>query len=120
MKYCAGDPDCMELVPGNVRACPQHNSRWPTDGRTQRTRTPEHNAWAAQVLINADHRCQIRYAGICTGHAQHADHIKPVTEGGLEFDPTNGQAACEPCHIAKSSDEGHRAQGHRVPERQQL
>ncbi|OYN80431.1 HNH endonuclease [Mycolicibacterium sphagni] len=123
-KYCAGDPDCRELVPAGVRACPSHNSRWPTDGRTQRTTTPEHEAWRQLVLINAGHRCQIRYAGICTGDAGpgrgQADHIRAVAEGGLEFDPSNGQAACPECHQVKSSDEGHRAQGHHVPDRERL
>lgn len=118
-KYCATS-GCTELVPGGVRSCPAHSSRWPTDGRTQRTKDPRHEAWAVHVMLNADYRCQIRYVDICTGEAEHADHIKAVAEGGLEYDPANGQAACPACHQAKSSDEGHRAQGHRVSERRTL
>ncbi len=118
-KYCAHD-DCTTLIPGGTRNCPTHTSRWPTDQRTRRTKTPEHEAWRGQVLINARHQCQLRYTGVCIDTATQADHIKPVTEGGPEFDPTNGQGACEPCHRLKSSDEGHRAQGHHVPHRPRL
>lgn len=112
-KYCAAR-DCLTLVPAGVRACRDHESRWPTDSRNQRTDTAEHKAWAEAVLVRAGYRCQIRYTGLCTGDATDADHIRPVAEGGPEFDPANGQAACPECHQAKSSDEGHRAQGHTV------
>lgn len=115
-KYCTA-PDCLALVTPPQRNCPEHGSRWPTDRRTQRTTTAEHRAWADAVLTRAGHRCQLRYAG-CTGTAAHADHIQAVAEGGAEYDPGNGQAACRHCHQLKSSDEGHRAQGHHVPERQ--
>lgn len=110
----------MTLVPGGVRNCEDHNSRWPTDGRTKRTKDPLHEAWAVHVMVNADYRCQVRYVGICTGEASEADHIRAVAEGGAEYDPGNGQAACPACHKVKSSDEGHRAQGHNVPERARL
>jgi 5-methylcytosine-specific restriction protein A len=50
--------------------------------------------------------------GICIGIASEADHIIPVTQGGTD-DDANLQAACGPCHRAKSSDEGHVAAGHK-------
>ena len=112
-KHCA-HAGCTNLVPGGTRNCADHKSRWPTGQRTKRTKTSQHIAWRNQVLDNANGRCQIRYAGVCTGIATEADHIVPITEGGAEFDPLNGQGACRACHALKSSDEGHRAQGHRT------
>jgi hypothetical protein len=52
------------------------------------------------VLRRAGYRCEIKLAGVCTGHADVADHVIPVDEGGpstLE----NAQAACRPCNAAK-------------------
>ena len=33
------------------------------------------------------------------------DHIKPVSQGGAEFDPDNLQTLCRRCHIRKSTTE---------------
>ena len=33
------------------------------------------------------------------------DHIKPVSQGGAEFDPANLQTLCRRCHIRKSAAE---------------
>lgn len=118
MKHC-GINGCTVLVKPGTR-CDEHKARWPTDNRTQRTTNSRHKAWQTAVLRNAHGQCQIRYAGICTGRAEHADHILAVGLGGAEYDPANGQGACEPCHKAKSSDEGHIAQGHQVPPRKRL
>jgi 5-methylcytosine-specific restriction protein A len=65
-----------------------------------------------RILKRDNHRCQIRYVGICTGIASEVDHIIPDWRGGTDED-SNLQAACRPCHLAKSSDEGHEAQGHK-------
>jgi 5-methylcytosine-specific restriction enzyme A len=78
---------------------------WPT-GPT-RTSTPQHRAWAAQVKANAQGRCQIQAPG-CEGTADHADHILAVTEGGAEYDVSNGQGACTHCHNIKTHDETQR------------
>lgn len=53
------------------------------------------------VLRRAHYRCEIKYPGVCTGHADVCDHIVGVDEGGpstLE----NAQAACRPCNAAKA------------------
>jgi 5-methylcytosine-specific restriction enzyme A len=50
-------------------------------------------------------RCQIRTAGICIGAASTCDHITPVSQGGSNR-LDNLQAACQPCHAAKSAQEG--------------
>jgi hypothetical protein len=53
-----------------------------------------------QVLARAHYRCEIRYPGVCTGHADVADHIVPVDEGGPST-LANAQAACRACNAAK-------------------
>jgi 5-methylcytosine-specific restriction endonuclease McrA len=37
--------------------------------------------------------------------ADQVDHIKPLSQGGLEFDQTNLQSLCIPCHKAKTATE---------------
>jgi 5-methylcytosine-specific restriction endonuclease McrA len=41
----------------------------------------------------------------CEGTADHADHILAVTEGGAEYDVSNGQGACTHCHNIKTREE---------------
>lgn len=77
-----------------------------------RTSTAEHKAWAAQVKAAARGLCQIR-GPRCTTIAVHADHVVPVGEGGAALDPANGQAACEPCHKAKTQREAARGRARR-------
>jgi 5-methylcytosine-specific restriction protein A len=112
-KLCA-NPQCGELVPNGVRFCPDCNQpRWKATN-TPKSRCAEGN-WRKKrkrILKRDNHHCQIRYVGICTGIATEVDHITPVTQGGTD-DDWNLRAACGPCHAAKSSDEGHRAAGHK-------
>lgn len=70
-------------------------------------RAPGHQAWRRAVLDRDAHTCQIR-GPRCTGRATEADHVIPVAEGGPEFDPANGQAACPDCHKAKTAAEAAR------------
>jgi 5-methylcytosine-specific restriction protein A len=37
--------------------------------------------------------------------ADEVDHIKPLSQGGLEFDQTNLQSLCIPCHKTKTASE---------------
>lgn len=49
--------------------------------------------------------CQIRYPGICTVVATEVDHIVPIHQRpGLRLEPSNLQAACKQCNVAKSND----------------
>lgn len=75
-------------------------------GRPQ-SHTAQHRAWARAVKRAARGRCQIN-GPRCTGVAVHADHIIPVAEGGAEYDLSNGQGACEPCHDEKTRQEAAR------------
>ena len=40
--------------------------------------------------------------------ANEVDHIKPLWEGGEEYDRNNLQSLCTPCHIIKTSEEAKR------------
>lgn len=103
-KHCGID-GCKVLVASGH--CEQHTHRF-TNGGNTRTQDPRHREWRKAVLANARGRCEIRRPG-CKVRARDADHIVPVSAGGAEFDPKNGQAACPPCHGWKSSMEGHAA-----------
>lgn len=119
-KLC-GNPQCGTLVPAGVRYCQECEQPWKTSQSTPNSRSADAK-WkkTRRFVLNRDgHHCQIRYVGTCIGLASEADHIIPVTQGGTDH-PSNLQAACRPCHLAKSSDEGHQAAGHRVPGRIQF
>lgn len=88
--------------------CPEHTTHSWVNGGNTRTTTKQHRNWRTAVLRRDNHQCRLQRPG-CIGYANEADHITPVAEGGAEFDPDNGQAACVPCHRKKSSAEGHRA-----------
>lgn len=80
-----------------------------TNGYT-RTSTAAHKRWAAQVKANAGYHCQ---AAGCARRADVADHIRPVAEGGAEFDVANGQALCKAHHDVKTQGEAARGRARR-------
>lgn len=57
--------------------------------------TPEHKAWAREVIARAGGRCQ--WPG-CTKAIPNdrvvADHITEIKDGGATLDPANGQCLC--------------------------
>ena len=66
--------------------------------------TPDHRAWAAEVIRRAGGRCQA--PGCTKGAPEHrlfADHIAELRDGGAPLDPTNGQALCGAHHSAKTA-----------------
>lgn len=67
------------------------------------------------ILDRSAGRCQIAGPD-CIGTARIADHIIPMAEGGTH-DPANGQAACDPCHDAKTRDEIARGRARRSRKR---
>lgn len=115
-KLC-GNATCNELVPAGQRFCPMCDTgSWSTGNKQNpsKSRSAE-GKWRKtrkRILSRDSHQCQIRFVGICIGLASEADHIIPTSEGGTDHD-SNLQAACRPCHLAKSSDEGHKALGHK-------
>jgi 5-methylcytosine-specific restriction protein A len=112
-KFCA-NAECGNLVPAGQRYCPECEQPWKTSQPTRKS--PSADAKLRKVVrfvLKRDrHQCQIRYVGICIGVATEVDHIIPVSQGGTDH-PSNLEAACRPCHLAKSADEGHIAQGHK-------
>lgn len=110
-KLC-GNPACGEVVPAGQRYCPECEQPWKTNIRKSRSADAKWRKLVRFILKRDGHRCQIRYVGICIGLASEVDHKLAVTQGGTDH-PSNLQAACSPCHRAKSSDEGHIAAGHK-------
>lgn len=74
-----------------------------------RTSTTAHRRWRTAVMKRDNNVCQEHRPG-CLVIAAHADHIKPVAEGGPEHDLANGQAICVPCHKKKTQEEALRGQ----------
>lgn len=66
--------------------------------------TPEHRAWARQVIERAHGRCQGKACGR-TGVRLFADHIVERRDGGASLDVRNGQALCGSCHTRKTTAE---------------
>ena len=67
--------------------------------------TPEHKAWAAEVIMRAGNRCQDRTckARHYPGQRLFADHIKERRDRpDLALDPTNGRALCGSAHGRKT------------------
>lgn len=62
--------------------------------------TPEHRAWARDVVARAGRACQT-----CgrTSVRLFADHIIELQDGGPALDLDNGQALCGACHTRKTS-----------------
>jgi 5-methylcytosine-specific restriction protein A len=67
----------------------------------------KHRQTAAWVIAKAGGLCQIQ-GQHCIRVATEDDHIVPLFEGGTDA-LTNHQAACSPCHCAKTQAEAARA-----------
>jgi 5-methylcytosine-specific restriction protein A len=80
-----------------------------------RTSTAQHQARRRRVLARDRHTCQLAWPG-CVSYATIADHVIPVAFGGSDHE-ANMQAACRPCHDAKTQAEAQRA---RAAKRAQL
>ncbi|AJD82421.1 HNH endonuclease [Mycobacterium phage Sheen] len=91
---------------------------WNTSDRRARLPSDWEENYRQPVLRDAKYRCQIRLPG-CLGKATDVDHITP----GDDHSRRNLQAACDRCHLKKSSREGNakqrrmRAARFRPPER---
>lgn len=64
------------------------------------------------VLTRDKHLCQVCMAEGRITPARTVDHIKAKAEGGTD-DQSNLRAICGEHHAAKTTQEGHRAAGHR-------
>lgn len=102
-------PGCDNRIT-TTRYCDEHTVHHWT-GRSHATGAG-HTQWRKTVLSRAKGMCEIRGPG-CTHRATEADHRVPVAEGGARYDPNNGQAACTPCHKAKTQQEAARGRSRR-------
>lgn len=65
------------------------------------------------ILTRDKHLCQPCMAEGRITPARMVDHIKAKAEGGTD-DPNNLRAICPSCHADKTTQEGHKAAGHRT------
>ena len=67
-----------------------------------------HKSWRKAVLARDGWQCQA-CGRLCTNKdiasRPHADHIKPINEGGSRYDLNNGQCLCARCHSIKTAKE---------------
>jgi 5-methylcytosine-specific restriction enzyme A len=101
-------PGCPRIV-AHGGQCPEHPKVWankPPDAR--RLNTASHRRLKQRVLRRDNYRCQIQYPDICKGVATDVDRIDNTDDYSIE----TCQSACHPCHLRKSSWEGHVASGH--------
>jgi len=78
--------DCPALIPAGSR-CPACDNRR-RSGYTRST-------WARQVKRRANHTCEHCGAREPT---MYAHHIVPLSQGGAQDSPLNGQCLCKRCH----------------------
>jgi 5-methylcytosine-specific restriction enzyme A len=116
----SGGISCHALVYDGGKRCEPHRKEaaaraWRnTDPR--RSGSKRHKDLRLLTLQRDRYQCQLRYTGICIGTATDRDHIVPLYLSGPDT-LENSASCCGPCHRAKSSDEGHAAQGHSVRDR---
>lgn len=69
--------------------------------------TPEHRAWAEEVIRRANGECQDpAHIGDRRGHRLLADHIiERRDRPDLALDVNNGRGSCWPCHTRKTAAE---------------
>ena len=63
-----------------------------------------HKAWRLAVLTRDAWAC-VDCGRVCHGREMHADHVKPISQGGERYDVANGQARCSACHARKTLQE---------------
>jgi 5-methylcytosine-specific restriction protein A len=115
-KICS-EVGCTALVYDRSKSkCEDHKrvGKWPDRYGTTRTAAAGH-VKNRKAVLERDPYCKLRFAGICTIRSTHCDHIIPVSAGGSD-DLSNLQGVCNPCHLRKTSYEGHAALGHTTPE----
>jgi 5-methylcytosine-specific restriction endonuclease McrA len=66
----------------------------------------QRQADSRRILARDGRRCQLRLPGVCTVTATEVDHRIPLIVTGPAGDvDSNKQAACAPCHRAKTARE---------------
>lgn len=113
-RHCPGDNGtCPNLIGSGQRYCSQHQPAPWHGPRTASSRITSTRAWKRferDILRRDGYQCQIRYEGICIGHASVVDKKQPAARRpDLAMNPANCQAACPPCndHKARTTDRQH-------------
>lgn len=96
----------MVLVQPGTR-CPTHAQGWKNSPRTASSKVTGTRYWqqtiTPAVLQRFNYQCQLRYEGICLGIATTVDKIIPAAKRpDLAHEPSNHQAACQPCNQHKN------------------
>jgi 5-methylcytosine-specific restriction enzyme A len=110
-KHC-GYHGCTVVVYPPASRCDEHSSGWKTSPRTEsskRTGTSRWQSLRVRVLQRDGYQCQI-CGPKCLVQAGEVDHVIPTHLGGPDT-MTNSQAACRPCHDAKTAREAAAARG---------
>lgn len=108
-RRCPGDNgNCTNLI-RNTRYCPDHTEAWKGE-RTASSRATSSWKWQntirPAILQRDGYQCQIRTPRICTGYATVVDKIIPAAQRpDLAHEPSNLQAACDPCNAHKARTE---------------
>ena len=68
-------------------------------------RTSAYRRGVREYVLRRDRFCVLCAADGRNVESEHADHIKPRSEGGAVFDPKNMQGLCAKCHQIKTNRE---------------
>ncbi|TDO18147.1 5-methylcytosine-specific restriction endonuclease McrA [Mycobacterium sp. BK086] len=99
-----GKGTCRELIV-NRRYCPTHTVAWQGErtASSKATSSWEWQQFRTFILDRDGRQCQIRYVGVCTGHATVVDKEKPASRRpSLALDEHNARAACRACNDLKA------------------
>ncbi|OBB76808.1 HNH endonuclease [Mycobacterium sp. 852014-52144_SCH5372336] len=106
-----GRNGCKRLVYPPRKHC-EACSGWNTSPQTASSQATGRHRWRAvvrpAVLRRDGYQCQLRFPGICVGRATEVDHVREVSDGGVDS-VENGIAVCIPCHRRKTAKHAARA-----------
>lgn len=97
----------LNTLPNRLKTLPNRLSNGSQVGQVTRVAGSKWKRIRLAVLA-AEPLCRHCDAKGVVALATEVDHIKPLWEGGKEYDEHNLQPLCSPCHIIKTSDEAKR------------
>jgi len=100
-------PKLRSLAP-RLRHADTRTTKLPPKQKDPIYNTAEFQAWKVLVLDRAGRRCEAidhhghRCSRATPDHVMYADHVTELVDGGLPFDPANGQCLCAMHHTIKT------------------